>query len=129
MSWQTQLRGDPLPWLLDESGPGVRYLALRDLPDLAPDDQRLAAARREAHRAGPIATILAQMNEAGFWVKPGPGYLPTYRATVWSVILLAQLGASISEDERVGRACGYVLDHALAPGRPVLDVGRAFRHG
>jgi hypothetical protein len=116
MSWQTQLKGDPLPWLLDENGPGVRYLALRDLCDHAPDDRQLVAARREAHRAGPITTILAQMNDAGYWVKPGPDYLPTYRATVWSVILLAQLGASISEDARVGRAYGYVLDHALAPG-------------
>jgi len=116
MSWQTQLKADPLPWLLDESTPGVRYLALRDLSDLAPDDPRIAAARRLAHRVGPIATILAQMNEAGFWVKPGPGYLPTYRATVWSAILLAQLGASISEDERVGRACGYLLAHALTQG-------------
>jgi hypothetical protein len=34
MSWQTQLRGDSLPWLLDTSTPGVRYLALRDLLDL-----------------------------------------------------------------------------------------------
>jgi hypothetical protein len=116
MSWQTQLRGDPLPWLLDTSEPGVRYLALRDLLDLAPDDPLLAAARRAAHRDGPIAAILAQMDQAGFWAKPGPGYLPKYRSTVWSVILLAQLGASVEEDERVGRACAYVLDHALNPG-------------
>ena len=31
MSWHAQLKGDPLPWLLDAGGPGVRYLALRDL--------------------------------------------------------------------------------------------------
>ncbi len=116
MSWQTQLRGDPLPWLLDANGPGVRYLALRDLLDLAPGDPQLAAARRAAHLDGPIAALLAQMHEAGFWAEPGPGYLPKYRSTVWSVILLAQLGASVEEDERVGRACAYVLDHALNPG-------------
>ena len=116
MSWQTQLRGDPLPWLLNENGPGVRYLALRDLLDLAPDDPQLAATRREAHRAGPIAAILDQMDAAGFWAEPGPGYYPKYRGTVWSVILLAQLGACIGEDERVGRACAYLLDHTLAAG-------------
>lgn len=38
MSWQTQLRGDPLPWLLEEDAPGVRYLALRDLLDLTLGD-------------------------------------------------------------------------------------------
>ena len=116
MSWQDQLRSNPLPWLLNESGAGVRYLALRDLLDLAVDDPQLAAARREAHRAGPIAAILDQMDGAGFWAEPGPGYNPKYRSTVWSVSLLAQLGASVDEDARVGRACAYVLDHALTTG-------------
>lgn len=114
MSWQTQLSGDPLPWLLDAASP-ARYLALRDLLDL-PDGPPLAAARRAAHQSGPIAAILDQMDAEGFWVEPGPGYAPKYRGSVWSVITLAQLGASIHEDGRVGRACAYLLDHALAPG-------------
>ena len=116
MLWQTQLRADPLPWLLDAAAPGVRYLALRDLCDLAPDDPQLGAARRAAHQAGPISAILEQMNEAGYWAEPGPGYLPKYRGTVWSVLMLAQLGASLTEDVRIERACAYVLDHALAAG-------------
>ncbi len=116
MSWQTQLRGDPMPWLLDTSAPGVRYLAMRDLLDLTPDNPQLAVARREAHRNGPIAAILDQMNPAGFWIEPGPGYLPKYRSTHWSVVLLAQLGASIQEDPRIANACAYILDHALTPG-------------
>ncbi len=125
MSWQGQLRGDARPWLLDEAAPGVRYLALRDLGDLAPNDPQLAAARRAAHRAGPIAGILAQMDAAGFWVGPGPGYLPKYRSTVWSVIMLAQLGASVAEDARIGRACAYLLDHALASGGQFSATGPA----
>jgi hypothetical protein len=32
------------------------------------------------------------------------------------VILLAQLGASLQEDERIERACAYLLEQALAPG-------------
>jgi hypothetical protein len=116
MPWQDQLHSDPLPWLLDPDAPGVRYLALRDLLDLAPDDPQLAAARRAAQRAGPIAAILDQMDPAGFWAAPGPGYLPKYRSTVWSVITLAQLGASSGEDARIRRACAYVLDHALNAG-------------
>ncbi len=116
MSWPMQPQDDPLPWLLDDNGPGVRYLALRDLLDLAPDDPQLATARREAHRRGPIAAILDHMDPAGFWEQPGPGYNPKYRATVWSVIMLAQLGAALPEDERIGRACAYVLAHTLTPG-------------
>jgi hypothetical protein len=56
------------------------------------------------------------MEALGFWAKPGPGYTPKYYSTVWSVILLAQLGASAAMDERITRACKYLLDHALNPG-------------
>jgi hypothetical protein len=53
------------------------------------------------------------MEDEGFWVKPGPGYLPKYRSSVWSIIMLAQLGASIHQDERIGKACRYIMNHAL----------------
>ena len=114
MVWQDQLRGDSLAWLLTPDDPGVRYLALRDLADAGAD--QVEAARRLAHTHGPIAEVLAAMNPEGFWVEPGPGYNPKYRSTVWALILLAQLGAHVSQDERIGRACAYMLDHALAPG-------------
>jgi hypothetical protein len=113
MAWQKQLRGDSLSWLLESDSPGVRYLALRDLVD--PSTTELAKARRLAHRQGPISTILAKMNGAGFWSKSGPGYNPKYFSTVWSLILLAQLGAKIEEDDRIQKACTYIVDHALAP--------------
>jgi hypothetical protein len=116
MSWQDQLKGDSLAWLLEPESPGVRYLALRDLLDRAEDDRELRAARQAAHTSGPIATILAKMNRAGYWVEAGPGYNPKYRSTVWAMIMLAQLGASAAQDERIARACAYVLDHALTPG-------------
>ena len=115
MSWQTQLKGDPLPWLLETESPGVRYLALRDL-GLAKNASELRTARETAHTQGPIAAILAEMDKQGYWAKPGPGYLPKYRSTVWSVIMLAQLGASVEQDKRIARACAYVLDHALTAG-------------
>jgi hypothetical protein len=104
-----------LDWLLEKDEPGVRYLALRDLLDSDPADRELVAARNAAHRRGPIAEVVANMSDAGYWVEPGPGYYPKYRGTVWSLILLAQLGASAAQDKRIGRACAYALDHGLAP--------------
>lgn len=101
-----------LPWLLEPDDPGVRYLALRDLLAVPPAEAELKAARRAAHQHGPIATVLDQMDQSGFWVRPGPGYTAKYRSTVWAIILLAQLGGSIEEDERIDRACAYLLDHA-----------------
>jgi len=116
MTWQDQLKGDSLTWLLEPADPGVRYLALRDLLDRPAGDAELAAAREAAHTHGPIAVALAAMAPEGYWVEPGPGYLPKYRSTVWAIILLAQLGARIEQDERIGRGCAYLLDHALTPG-------------
>jgi hypothetical protein len=116
MSWQAQLKGNPLSWLLAADDPGVRYLALRDLLDLPSDDAQLTAARTAAHRDGPIASLLAKMDDDGYWVKPGPGYSTKYRGTVWSVIALAQLGASVDEEPRIATACTYLLDHNLNAG-------------
>jgi hypothetical protein len=113
MSWQEQLNGNTLSWLMEKDNPGVRYLALRDLLESPAGDADLIAAQERAHQEGPIAIVLDEMEEDGYWVKAGPGYSPKYRGTVWSVIMLAQLGASIALDERIERACQYLCDHAL----------------
>jgi hypothetical protein len=116
MSWQTQLQGDSVSWLLEKGDPGVRFLALRDLKDLTIDDRELRTARKAAHQHGPIAVILDEMEDEGYWFKPGPGYSPKYCGTVWSIISLAQLGASVEEDPRIQRACAYLLDNNLCEG-------------
>jgi len=115
MSWKNQLKGDSLSWLLETNSPGVRYLAVRDLMDDLTEAE-LSTAREAAHRHGPIAAILENMSSEGYWAKAGSGYNPKYRSTVWALIMLAQLGASAQQDERVALACSYLLDHALAVG-------------
>ena len=98
-------------WLLEPDDIGVRYLALRDL--VKDGGAEIGLARTKAHKEGPIAEVLAAMVPEGYWVTPGPGYNPKYRSTVWSIILLSQLGASPDADRRVASACSYLLDHAL----------------
>ncbi len=125
--WKKLLKADPTDWLLEPDDPGVRYLALRDIVEAG--EKEVKAARLKAHREGPIATILDNMNPAGYWVMPGPGYRPKCQGTVWSIISLAQLGGSIGEDKRIAAACSYYLDHALAKGGQftprgaVTDIG------
>jgi hypothetical protein len=63
--------------------------------------------------ADPIASILAAQDPDGHWQKPGPGYATKYRRKVWQLIFLDQLGAD-PEEERVRRACEYVLAHSQA---------------
>lgn len=116
MARKDKPNADPLPWLLEEAAPGVRYLALRDLVEPKASSTHLRLAQQLAHTHGPIAAILDKMNADGYWVQPGPGYNPKYRSTVWALILLAQLGASINLDKRIAQACTYVLDQALSTG-------------
>lgn len=116
METHQSLSGQALDWLLESDTPAVRYLALRDLLHLSVNDAYLVESQVLAHETGPIAEILGHMEPAGFWVKPGAGYSPKYYSTVWSIIQLAQLGASIKMDERIALACSYVLEHALAEG-------------
>jgi hypothetical protein len=116
MAWQEQLRGDALTWLLDTETSGVRYMAMRDLLDYEDDDPELAEARGKAHSDGPIAQILDEMEDEGYWVRAGAGYNPKYRSAVWSLLMLAQMGARASDDERIERACAYMLAHGLATG-------------
>ncbi len=113
MTWRDPLKGDVFPWLLESDSPCVRYMTLRDLLDRPEHDPELQAAKKAAHRQGVIALVLAKMNPEGYWVKSGGGYNPKYKASVWSLILLAQLGASVDQDARLQKACVYYLDHAM----------------
>jgi hypothetical protein len=101
-------------WLLEPDDSGVRYLALRDL--VQADTGELALARKQAYENGPIAAVLSNMKKEGYWEKAGAGYYPKYTGTVWSVILLAQLGASLELDGRITAACSYLMEHSLAKG-------------
>lgn len=113
MSRQEQLYDDTISWLLEPNSPDVRYLALRDLLELSSDDNEMLASKDLAHREGPIAAILNEMNESGYWIEAGPGYNPQYRSTVWAIIMLGQLGASVQLDKRIEQACNYLLDNSL----------------
>lgn len=115
------LGADLLSWLLESENPSARYLALTELLDRSPDDPDVLAARAAIPGVDPVRSILdaqfagsdSSRGPVGYWIKPDVGYSPKYRATVWQLIFLAQLGASPIEPIR--RACDYVLDHSRQP--------------
>jgi hypothetical protein len=116
------VKGDPLPWLLEEDAPAVRHLALRRLLDRPALDPDVVEARRAAMAAAPIAPILAAQNPEGWWVQPGGGYGPKYSGTVWSLIVLDQLGAD-GEDPRIRAGCEHVFAHSQASSGGFAAVG------
>ena len=116
MSILSSLKADPRPWLLeeDEQNPGVRLLTLRELEGKPENDPQVEEAQRKVMQSGPVAEILAHQHTDGYWEKQGPGYLPKYRSTVWSLSFLAQLGAD-GREKGIQKACDYLLEHARAP--------------
>jgi len=114
MAKDSRIEAKVTEWLMEPGDAGVRYLALRDLVET--DSRELMAARQRAHAEGPIAAVLARMAKDGYWVQPWGGYYPKYTGTVWSIILLAQLGASVEMDKRIVTACSYLLEQALTRG-------------
>lgn len=114
MTGSEPLDANLLEWLFEPSSPAVQYPAMRDLLDAPVAD--LSLLRKKAHQNGPKALILSKMDPQGFWDKPGPGYSHKYHSTVWSLLSLAQTGASASEDQRIQTACAYYLDHAFSAG-------------
>ncbi len=108
--WCRVLNDDPLPWLLELETPSVRHMTLQVLLDHPTDDPDVVQAREAAMQSEPISAILVNQHPDGYWVKPGHGYSPKYTSTVWSIIILDQLGAD-GGDLRIRAGCEYLLSH------------------
>jgi hypothetical protein len=100
-------------WLLSpESDPSVRYLVLRELLQRPDDDPALVAARTGIGRKGWAAQILGRQHPGGHWETPGNSqselYRPKYIATVWCLLVLADLAVKGS-NPRVKKAVDLYL--------------------
>lgn len=103
----------PIPWLLEPQNPSARYLTLTGLLGRSANDPRTLATQAAIPGSGPARAILDAQWPEGYWIGPGIGYSPKYRATVWQVIWLAALGTP--RTEALDRACSYILDHSRLP--------------
>ena len=122
-NWRQLLTADPVPWLLEKDNTSVRYFALRDLLDRPQHDAEVVVARKAIMTSKPVRDILAAQYPQGYWVKPGRGYSPKYRGTVWQLMFLADLGAS--PDQAIDKACRFVLDNSLSPEQGLFSASKA----
>jgi hypothetical protein len=105
-----------LAWLLEVDNPSVRYLALTQLLHRPGNDPQCAAAQAAICDWGPAKAVLDAQWPEGYWMRPGVGYSPKHKATVWQVIFLEAMGAP--RNEAIDRACAHVLGHSrLSDGR------------
>jgi hypothetical protein len=109
-----------LDWLLDPAHPSSRYLTLRALLDRPDTDPDVVATREAILGAPPARTILDAQYPAGYWVKPDRGYSPRYKATVWQLLFLADLGAP--RTETIARGCEHVLFATLRRGQHLFSA-------
>lgn len=96
-------------WLLEPDNPGVRLFTLKDLLDRRADDPDVLQAAASINESPPVSTILQAQETGGHWAAEKSFYTAKYSGTVWTLLVLAELGAN-GDDERIRNACEFILD-------------------
>lgn len=86
------LQDRTVAWLLEPGNPSARYLTLTRLLGRRKDAPEVRTSREAIPHVEPARDILRAQYPQGYWMHPGIGYSPRYRATVWQILILAQLG-------------------------------------
>ncbi len=110
---EVSLQDKTTQWLLGQDHPGIRYWTLRDLLSAPENDTECKKYRDKIASYGPVAELLNEQNPNGYWAEPEDCYWPKWRATVWPLILLAELGMS-GDHPRIRSGCEYFLSMAMS---------------
>ncbi len=113
-------------WLLEETDPSVRYVALRDLLGRPNDDSELRVAQAAISSSKVVKRIFSTQKPAGHWEDASSPYLPKYKSSYWQIMILGQLGLD-NRDERVKKACEYIFKFQLAEGGFATQTKQASR--
>ena len=121
-AWQTRLKANPIPWLLEpQAHPAVRYRALTEPLDRPAGDPQVRAARAAIPTYPPIAELLAAQKRDGYWVKRDY-YLPKHYGTFEPPTTRWHLAPG-SEP-----APPAVRRRTAGPAQRVADIGRFASH-
>ncbi len=113
--WKSVLKADPLGWLLEDENPSGRYFTLTDMLGKAGNDREVREAKAAIMNSGVVPQILAKQKPQGHWGVAEDFYIRSkYKGTVWTLIVLAELGAD-GADPRIKRACEFILEHSQDP--------------
>jgi len=95
-------------WLLEQENPGIRYWTFRDLLGRSSDDPEVSASQRALESWSPVSDLLREQRSQGYWAEAEDVYWPKWSATVWQLILLAEMGMR-SDHPAVKTGCDYFL--------------------
>ncbi|TET09659.1 MAG: hypothetical protein E3J86_07510 [Candidatus Thorarchaeota archaeon] len=93
MTWMEFVSSEVVDWLLGPENPSVRFWALQQLEDKPIDDPEVVESQEAVMVSPCVMSILRAQKEEGHWANYGNMYLPKYRATTHTLLLLAELGA------------------------------------
>ncbi len=117
-----------LEWLLEENDPSVRYMTLTTWLGLDIKEDEVRQARAALMTSGPAGALLEQQSEDGSWGEINRFYRDKYHGAVWTLLLLAELGAD-PEDPRVKKACEFVLSGSQEPEEGGFSYDRSAKTG
>lgn len=117
-----------MDWLLEEENPSVKFFTLTTLLGKHEVEPEAAEAKKAIMERGIVPKILGLQNSDGSWSVPERFYLDKYKGTVWVLLLLAELGAD-PEDDRVKKACEFILNHSQNPESGGFSVEQSAKTG
>lgn len=108
IDWLRIFRESPIDWLLERSNPSVRYFTLRDILGKPENNLEVMDARRAIPKSAAVQKILRKQNSHGCWEKPDSPYLPKYKSSYWTLMILGRLGMDRT-NEKVAKACEFIF--------------------
>lgn len=113
MGWEA-LRGDPLPWLLDDERPNLQWRTLAELVGRPVTSPAVVRARGGANAVDPVAALLEELLPDGSWAC-GAAWWDAGVGPGWRLLAAVQWGADPS-DPRLQAAAAKMLEEAPGEG-------------
>lgn len=108
--WRSILNSDPTDWLLEEENPSIRYFTLRDILDRPENDLEVQQAKAAIMQFGLVPDIIQKQQEPSYLQSHSKFYTSKYKGLVWSLIVLAELGAQ--PIPQIREQCEYILKYS-----------------
>jgi hypothetical protein len=114
-------------WLLEKDQPSIQYLTLTRLLGKKETDPEVRTAKAWIPKVGWAADILDRRNPAGWWVQDRGWMEPRFLSTHWTMLALADLGATRAIPE-VDASAEYWMRKSPLEGGGVGGFGKGKGH-
>jgi hypothetical protein len=122
------MNDETMSWLLEKENPSVRFFALTTLLDRPQDDPEVMEAKAAIMSDGLVPEILSRQNGDGSWGVPERLYSDKYTGTVWTLLMLAELGAD-GGDDRIRNASEFIFTRSQNPEGGGFSIGSSAKTG